>query len=62
MTERGVIEAFKACERFKDLADKLLGDVGNHNAWPPVGTALSGEVRRASMDLTRKLAEMRKGL
>lgn len=59
MTERGVIEALKACERFKDLSDKLLESVGSSYAWPTVGTSLSGEVRRASMDLTRRLAEMR---
>lgn len=52
-------------ERFIRKADAILDNLGgedepSENHWPITGTKETGALRRASLDLTRALAEMRK--
>ena len=58
MRESKIEEARREAIRFADLAIKLLrqDDVKDKL----YGSALSGQLRRASLDLTRILSEMRK--
>jgi hypothetical protein len=53
-----VIKAVEEAERFQKLA--YLLHKCDKNDWEITGSKLSGAVRRASMDLTRALAEMRR--
>jgi hypothetical protein len=50
--------ALQQSQKFSDLARLLIE--GKEKGWEISGTKLSGAVRRASMELTRALAEMRK--
>jgi hypothetical protein len=56
MTEETVTAAADAAQRFSDIAEQLLASGHTYIT----GNALTGELRRASMDLTRRLAEMRR--
>lgn len=58
MTQAGVLKALQVAKRFQKEVNLLLEGPMD---WNIVGTKTSGSVRRASMDLTRALAEMRKG-
>ena len=51
-------EARREALRFADLAVKLTKQTEARNLL--YGSAMSGQLRRLSMDLTRALAEMRK--
>ena len=60
MNTRTLTTAIAAAERFLDLARELQAQAG-HADWIYVtGTAASGATRRASMDLTRALADLRR--
>jgi hypothetical protein len=59
MNEKTMAVAIADAERFLDLA-RPLHDHIKKNGQLIVGTAQSGAVRRASMDLTRSLANVRK--
>ncbi len=59
MTVTGLVAAMAEAERFLRLARDLQadGEKGHDTFW---ASKRSGAVRRASMDLTRALAELRK--
>jgi len=59
ITRDKLLDVLEEMERFKEKADKLLlmGDIDNDCRYLPKER---GAVRRASMDLTRALAELRK--
>ena len=60
MNQKTLQAAIIEAERFLDLA-KDLHMQSTHIDWIHIqGTARSGAVRRASMDLTRALADLRK--
>ena len=52
--------AVAAAERFLNFAAQLQAEQSNENAFCCCGTKVSGAARRASLDLTRALAEMRR--
>lgn len=54
----GVSKAVEEARRFLAAAADVAGD--KDNGWEIVGSKNTGTLRRASMDLTRALAEMRK--
>lgn len=59
MTPDKIKEAISEAERFIDRAEKALKDFEEKRyAWN--GTPATGSCKRASMDLTRALADMRK--
>lgn len=61
MTKDTLAEAMRDAERFLRLAQEMMVEFETNNSeWLIVGTALSGKTRRASMDLTRSLADMRR--
>ncbi|KGM36109.1 hypothetical protein [Inquilinus limosus] len=55
-------EAEAQAARFLEKTDQLREELRrNHgNTWPITGTKETGAVRRASMDLTRALADLRR--
>lgn len=59
MTEAAIIEAKTEAERFLKRVEALMNDPYD---WPRVanGSSRTGAVKRASMDLTRALAKMRR--
>lgn len=60
MNTRTLKAAIAAAERFLHLA-KELQEQAEHTDWLYItGTAASGATRRASMDLTRALADLRR--
>lgn len=59
MNRRTVNAAIKAAEDFIDAARAAKAELEESNHWV-VGTKNTGALRRASMDLTRRLADMRK--
>ena len=59
MKIENIIAAQVEAERFLDTCDKLLNSTSEREGYLS-GSALSGSVRRSSLDLTRALAEMRK--
>lgn len=61
MTRDTLLMAIKEAERFAAVAKRLRDEWRKAEIdYPVVGTRLSGSVRRASLDLTRALADMRK--
>ena len=54
-----ILEVRNEAERFIHEVAKLVSESPNKD-WEITGSKLSGSVRRASLDLSRKLAEMRK--
>lgn len=60
MTEEKVKQARLTALRFVNLADELLDMTLACPWYQRVGSKKSGALRRASLDLTRILAEMRK--
>lgn len=70
MTPDNVTEAYRQAKRFMQAVDALNSAellareerdrLSYYVPSPYSGTALSGAVRRSSMDLTRALAKMRK--
>ena len=65
MTDEGIKRAVSEAKRFVKAAEKALGDrydytVGDHRFQGRTEGKASGACRRASMDLTRALAEMRR--
>jgi hypothetical protein len=60
MRIEAVEEAKVAARRFLTLADMLTYRTGGDANWVDSSPKLTGALRRASMDLTRALAEMRK--
>jgi len=60
MNTRTLQAAIAEAERFLDLARELQAQC-NHASWSLVhGTRASGATRRASMDLTRALSDLRR--
>lgn len=60
MTKSTLQEAHSLARRFQQEAEALFAS--SHSAHGYIhGSKLSGQVRRTSMDLTRKLAELRAG-
>lgn len=60
MNIRTLQAAIAEAERFLDLARELQAQ-SNHTSWSFItGTRASGATRRASMDLTRALADLRR--
>lgn len=59
MKENAIIEAKAEAERFLKRVEALMNDPFD---WPKMrwGSANTGAVKRASMDLTRALAKMRR--
>jgi hypothetical protein len=57
MTTRTLQTAINEAERFLDLARELQSDSANSYY---TGSKTSGATRRASMDLTRALADLRR--
>lgn len=64
MRRANIEEAAQAARRFLELAAKCdyekAHPIMQPNQNPTNSPKLTGELRRASMDLTRRLAEMRK--
>lgn len=65
MTPQNIRAAIAEAKRFVTAAEDLLArehtDSGQpHRIYPLSGSKASGATRRASLDLTRALAEMRK--
>ena len=59
MNKRGIEKAIKEARRFIETAEVARKELdANHMYF--VGSKLTAAVKRASMDLTRALAEMRK--
>jgi len=58
MKEEKITEALQVALNFVQVAEDFQGNPKKH--WQKSGTKLSGSLRRASMELTRALAEMRK--
>lgn len=66
-----ITAAIAECERFIARANTLLGEVDEHETSsvkqqryilnPASGTKHASAVRRASMDVTRAMADMRRG-
>jgi non-canonical (house-cleaning) NTP pyrophosphatase len=52
--------AVKDAKKFIDRANEVLKEREASSYYGIVGTAKSGALRRASLDLTRQLSEMRK--
>ena len=59
MTPDKIKDAISEAKRFIDRAEKALTDFKT-NEYAGNGTAATGACKRASMDLTRALADMRK--
>jgi len=61
MTKESLLKARQEAQRFTALANVLLKftELSTSNYFE-CGTKLSGSVKRASMELTRALAEMRR--
>ena len=61
MKENSIIEAMAEAKRFLKRVETLMNDPYD---WPNlrlgIGSANTGSVKRASMDLTRALAKMRR--
>lgn len=60
MTQESLIAARIEAERFVRLAKQLEAEVETSDYDTIFGNRTSGSVRRASMDLTRALADMRR--
>lgn len=60
MNDASVKAAEKAAKEFLARVVAWRKDIEEHKGFSVVGTKRSGAVRRASMDLTRALAEMRR--
>ena len=62
MNQRTFVEAEKEAKRFLTACARVRAESANEPAtsWPIVGIAATGALRRASMDLTRALAALRK--
>ena len=61
MNRADIVAARKEARRFLDLSGKAMDELNARDPkydWAS-GTAVSGALRRASMDLTRSLAKMR---
>lgn len=62
MNKSTLKEAIEEAAQFLEKANKLYGSVENNKSIFVRGNPKeSGAVRRASMDLTRKLADLRQG-
>lgn len=58
MNRVGLTKAIAEAKRFLQVAQKALADVPEHGSYI-CGTKHTAATRRASMDLTRALAELR---
>lgn len=61
MNKRTITKALQAADRFRELAKVLQNRMDDKECFI-VGTKESSAVKRASMDLTRALADMRRPL
>jgi len=53
-------EAKREAEKFLSLVENAIDELGNgHKVYPGLSPKTSGALRRSSMDLTRKLADLR---
>lgn len=59
MNKRGVEKAIKEAKRFLEIAEAARKELDAVNTYF-MGSKRSAAVKRASMDLTRSLADMRK--
>ena len=59
MTTDSITDAVFAAKAFLRAAERLAAMIGS-DEYPVSGTKYTGALRRASMDLTRALAEMRR--
>ena len=60
MDKQGITQAVAAAQRFVKLAGKIEYEKMGTVDGVASGPALRGELRRASLDLTRRLAELRR--
>ena len=60
MTEEGISKARKEANRFLDAVKEWSVATATQSSYSKFGNKHSGAVKRASLDLTRALAEMRK--
>ena len=60
MTRKTIIDLIMLMARFSVIGQKVIDDMGEHDRMIS-GTKNSGQLRRLSMDITRKLAELRAG-
>lgn len=60
MNQHSLQKAVDEAKRFLRIAEQLKSELGNTEHFMGDFPKQSGAVRRASMDLTRTLAEMRK--
>jgi len=60
MTKKTILELITLMANFKTSASATIADMGDYD-YLISGTKNSGKLRRLSMDITRKLAELRAG-
>lgn len=60
MTRKTILDLLSLLAEFTNAANSTLNDMGKHDRILS-GTKHSGQLRRLSMDITRKLAELRAG-